>query len=607
MIDLDDKDIKFLPTYEKVNAVWNSLKLNYDYHIRRWQNYQKFISPNSLRYLDRSYSDKGGFNRDSRIINPIARNAENTFASGMMSLTTNKSNPWFEMELAKMLEYGKSSMEREAFAFIKDIQEELRRAFARTNFYKVMEPCYKNISSFGTMAQLKEYDRVLHTRFRHLAPGSYMFDTDFTGRPKHFQTALPMTVDQIMYRFFRDEDGVFEKEALPAQLKTNMETENRLKDEYYVVYSVFPNEMKRPNASGIAGSNYIGTYYLSTRTGVGGYKKDPSYGPSAMPDGKGMKKKIGYEALIRYEGHNRHPASISPWSSVQDDPYGNDHPGEIVINLVKQIQHAERRSGQGIDYQVMPAFIGSSGLKLDGRRADSLAPGSFTATRDRAALEFGLKPIHQTNFNIQHNELRTQRYVQIINTIYYVDALLKISMINKANVSATQINETSQERLMILNPVNNKMEDNIFEPAIQDMIENMYRNNALPEPPEELVEQDTGEMDFGVRYVSALSRALKSADVSRDKDYLLTIADLGDAYPEMKRKVRGVGFANDLAKNMGVNPKNILTDDEVEQMAQDDLERQAREQEVMEAQALAKADKDEAQALNALPAGGEAA
>ena len=587
MIHIPIGQEKYIPDYRKIRLTWNSLQKTWQYHRSKWRNYSRTQAPNDLRLLDNTYQDKGGNSRDIATVNPVARQARDIFSAGLMSLMTNKSTPWYRLKLTDSGNFGETQADRKRHSYLKEMDTLTREGFGKTNYYQTLANFYKDIGTFGTGAFMKEYDLDKDVLYKHLAPGSFMLDVDWMGLPKHFQTAMPMTVNQIMARFFKKADGTFEKEMIPSALKRLIDGQNNLDHEYKVVYSVHPNEMKMPNSSDeIAGANWIGTFYLDQKIGTGGYEKDDSYGPEPK------KGKESWDDLLEFQGHTLHPVTYCPWHRVQNDPYGYDHPGEYALKLINQIQHGEKRGGQAVDYGIMPHFIGSSRFKFSGKRVDNLPPGGFTPTNDRLALEFGLKPIHNTNFRLDHNEQRISRFEKIINDCYMVNYFLRISMIDQANVSATQINETSQERLLVLGPTYNVMEPNVFETSIEFQIEKMYENNNLPEPPEELLNENTGELDLGVEYVSVLAKALKIQEVKNNDQYLALMTAHGERYPEMAKKVKGVGFANDFAELMGVRPKNVLTDDEVAQLSRMENQRRAEDMQMQREMLQAKAGKD---------------
>ena len=92
-------------------------------------------------------------------------------------------------------------------------------------------------------------------------------------------------------------------------------------------------------------------------------------------------------------------------------------------------------------------------------------------------------------------------------------------MINfdKSNMTATEVAERQQEKIMMMGPVLEKLNSEMLDPFIERLYNILDRNFALPEPPDEL-----DGIDVKVQYVSILAQAQKAIEeISKNKTVII--------------------------------------------------------------------------------------
>ena len=565
---ISEAERALVPSKQEIRIKEISLREQWNYWRKKWLQWSAYFDPEGLRLYDTSYHDASGSWRNINVINPVGTESVDTFSSGAETMMSSKANPWFQLAPAKRSEYGRSAADKANLSYSAELEEAARDSLADTNLYDVLGPCYRDLATYGYLGFLGEENADDITRYRHLAPGSYMTDLDWQGEPKCLWLRFPMNAARIAERFGRAPDGSFNIEHLPRRVRDALGTNQTYNRRFSVTLYIGPNMKKVPNDPGLAGQDFIATYYLDDFNASG------QTAQNNPPSGPPIKMKGNMEDLLEYRGYDILPFFYAFWRRSQDDSYGHGHPADNALRLVKGIQHAEVRGSQATDFGVMPPFLGHSSLKLKNRDASTLLPGEIILTNDFKALEGGLKQLLQTNFRVDHNELKIGRYREAVRSSFFVDLILKVISLEKANITATEINHIVGERLLVLVPMYSKIERHVLRKVVAFHTQKMLDHGKVRTPPESMIDKDKGELDLGVRFVSILAQAQQFSGVDKKDRFLDLMAKHGNTFPEIRAKVKGAKFADSFASDFGIDPDNMLTDEELANVMAQNMERE---------------------------------
>jgi hypothetical protein len=109
----------------------------------------------------------------------------------------------------------------------------------------------------------------------------------------------------------------------------------------------------------------------------------------------------------------------------------------------------------------------------------------------------------------------------------------------------------------------------------------MLRNNALPQPPE-VVLQEGGDLD--IEYIGALARSQRMEDVTNIQRLAQSVLELSQVSPEVLDKFNADEALDTIAKRLGVPADIVNSDDAVQQIRQQRQQAQAQEQAAIEDQ-----------------------
>jgi len=147
---------------------------------------------------------------------------------------------------------------------------------------------------------------------------------------------------------------------------------------------------------------------------------------------------------------------------------------------------------------------------------------------------------------------------QAIDKTFYVDLFLMIAQIDKGQMTAREIVERHEEKLLMLGPVLERLEGELLDPLIDRTFKIMLRTGVVPPPPEEI----QGE-DMKVEYISMLAQAQKMVGTTAIEQTISFVGNMMDAFPEIKDAVDADEAIIEYGDLMGIPSKIIRSKDEI--------------------------------------------
>jgi hypothetical protein len=237
----------------------------------------------------------------------------------------------------------------------------------------------------------------------------------------------------------------------------------------------------------------------------------------------------------------------------------------------------ERRDDEAIEKHVRPPMLGDSSLRT---QRTSILPGDITYIDNLAAQQHaGFRPVYQVTPDTAGLNLKIQRIEQRIREIFHTDLMLMFAQSDNANVTAEEVRERHQEKLLVLGPVLERQNPELFNPLIDRTYEIMNRNNLLPPPPKELA-----EVDLRVVYTSIMAQAqqlIGTASVERVVGFVGNLAAAtGDN--SVWDKIDLDQTIDEYSGMHGTPPRMVRSDEQVSEM-------RARREKAMQAEKMAAA------------------
>lgn len=554
------------------NIVKNQLESERASFISHWRDIADYILPRRAQFnlSDANRGDK----KNQKIIDSTATLAARTLSSGMMSGITSPARPWFRLTTPDpdLAEFGPVKL------WLDTVQKRMITSYLRSNLYNTLPIMYKDLGVFGTSPVLIEEDLtgdVFHTRSFPI--GSYCIAKDFKGRVNTFFREFQMTVAQIVETFaeYDNATGKANWDNISTHVR-NMWDVGNYETWINVSHIIMPNRDYDPTKGPAKFKKYLSYYYESGTT----------------YDLRGAEN-----VFLRESGYDYFPVLCPRWEVTGSDVYATSCPGMEALGDIKQLQHGEKRIMEAVDKMVRPPMKGPSSLK---QTVVSTLPGEITF--EDVTSGQGLKPVYEVQFRIQEMEMKQNQVRNRIQRAFYEDLFLMLANSDRKQITAREIDERHEEKLLALGPVLEQLNEDVLDP-LTDITFQMHLNQGLlPEAPPELQ-----GMELKVEYISIMAQAQKLLGVSGIERFTGYIGQVAQIDPHVLKKVKTDQVVDVYADMMSLPPSIIRTDEEVaalmkqEQMMQQQQQQMAMMQQGSQvAKNLSQASLNKDQALGAI-------
>lgn len=511
--------------------------------LSHWKTLGDYILPRRPRFNTTDINR--GDRRNLNIIDSTATLASRTLRSGMMAGVTSPARPWFRLTTPDpaMAEFGA----------VKDwlhvVSQRMTTVFLKSNLYNTLPIVYGDLGTFGTAAMIieEDFEDVMRTSAQPI--GSYYIANNERGKVDVFFREFKMTVRQVVSKFAQKDlrTGEIIWDNMSDFVKNQYDL-GQLESWVDVSHVIQPNSEFDPMKTESKYKRYVSIYYET-----GGHTP----GALSYPFGEGA---YGDNKFLRESGYDFFPVLCPRWEITGEDTYGTDCPGMTALGDVKALQIMHKRKAQAIEKMVNPPLSGPSALR---HQKVSLLPGDITYTDTREGMS-GLRPIHETNPRIQELVMDIQEHQGRIRRAYYEDLFLMLSTTDRRDITAREIEERHQEKLLALGPVLEQINQDLLDPLIDNTFNFMARQDMIPPPPEEI--QGT---DLKVEYISIMAQAQKLIGIGSIERFTGFVSQLAAVDPSVLDKVNMDQTVDEYGEATGVPPGMVRSDDEVDALRQE--------------------------------------
>lgn len=527
-------------------------------YISDWMELSDFVLGARGQFLtDEKVKGRG---RNPQLYNETAKQAAQTLAAGMMAGITSPARPWFRLGTPDpaMMEFGPVKM------WLDEVQRIMLTIFSRSNFYNVMQNMYLELGVFGVACSglYENFDKVI--RCEDYTVGSYCIGLDGERNSDALYREYSMTVGAMMKRF--GEKGV-------SKATKNLWDRGQVDQKVKVIHAIERNDGRKFDSPLAKDMPWRSVYF---EEGCDGDKP----------------------ALI--SGFESKPFIAPRWSTVGDEVYSSAYPGLDSLGTNRSLQIEELDLAIAREKMHNPPLIGDSSLAQAG--ADLIAGGITYVPNMTTGGKPGLAPVYDVNPRVlELNESIAKKEARI-ERFFFADLFLMITQMDRAQITATEIAERKEEKMMMLGPVLESLNYEALDPIIDRTFAIAQKAGILPPAPKELE-----GVDLRVEYMSVLHQAQKAVSTTSIESSTAFAANLAQVWPEARHKINAGQAVDEYVRAKGASPKILNDDDYVAQQLQ--TERQAAmQQQMMEqgavaaqsAKSLSEAKTDEGSVLDAL-------
>ena len=511
----------------------------FSYMRSAFEDITRYVLPRRGIYLDGGSPDQiDPKKRYDDIIDDTATRANRTLGAGMQGGLCSPSRPWYRRTLADpdLTNFGPVK------EWLHKVQQLEYAVLARSNFYNVIHTCFEEQGGFGTGPILQEADPVKVMRFKICTAGTYRIALSADGTVDTLYRDMHWTARQIVMRF-----GY-------ANASTSVQSAfNSAPNKYFrIIHAIQPRTDRNPLKKDNRHMPFMSVWYEYGTTG-----------------------KALYEG-----GFKEFPGAVPRWVTVGELPYGLS-PGHDALGNTKMLQQMQKTSLKAIHKMVDPALKGNAKFKgiLD------LTPGAMNWSDGDTA---NVGPLFEVNLNIRDLEYKIEGTRSLIEKTFYTDLFLMLSQVNDGkDMTATEVMERHEEKLLMLGPTVERQIHELLEPILDRTFLMLDRAGLLPPPPPEIQ-----GMEMKVEFISLLAQAQKLVTAQSIHAYLTTVERLAEIAPESLAKTDFDKVLEHTGEVVGVPPDIIRSDEETQERRDAEAEAVQQAQQAEQAAVAAKTMRD---------------
>lgn len=537
---------------QAATARWNELDREFSSWRGHYAEISEKLNPRSSRFLIEDRND--GRRRHNAIYDSTGTRALRVLGAGLMGGATSPARPWFRLATPDpdLMKYAPVKL------WLAHVARAMLDVFQRSNTYRTLHTMYEDLGAFGTSANIlmDDFDRVIHNY--PLAVGEFRLATDYRGIVNLVARKFQKTVDEVVREFVLQSDGSLDWSNASTALKTAWDSADYNKG-ITLLHIIEPRQERDVRSKTAKNMPFKSCYF---------------------EEGQEEKR------YLRESGMKQFRALCPRWQVQSGDVYGHS-PGMEALGDIKQLQHEQLRKAEAIDYKVHPPLQIPTAYKS--RLIDTLPGGYafFDATN-------GSKIQSMFDVNLDIRDLR-EDIMDVRNRIertFYTDLFLMLANQQDSRMTATEVAERHEEKLLMLGPVLERLHNELLDPLISMTFSRMLEAGMLPPPPEELQ-----NVDLQVEFVSMLAQAQRAVSTNSVDRFVMNLGAIAQAKPGVLDRFDEDKWVDHYADMLGIDPELIVPDDKVALVRKD----RAAQQQAAQAAQTAVAGADVAQKLGNTP------
>ena len=510
---------------EKIYTRWGQLKAERASWMAHWKEISDYLLPRSGRFFIQD-RDKG-WRRHNNIYDSTGTRSLRVLAAGMMSGMTSPARPWFRLTTAnpELDDQGEVKM------WLAQCQKVMLDIFARSNTYRALHSMYEEIAAFGTGASiiLPDYQNVIH--HYPLTTGEYCIATNYRGEVDTLYREFQKTVHELVAEFGYENCSNSTK---------SLYDRGSLDQWVTIVHAIEPRSDRDHTKSDSMNMAWKSCYF----------------------ELNGERSKY-----LRESGFSKFPAVVPRWATVGGDIYGNS-PGMEALGDIKQLQHEQLRKAQAIDFKTKPPLQVPTSMK---NRDIEALPGGISFV-DMGSPSAGIKTAFEVNLDLSHLLADIGDVRERIRGSFYADLFLMLANQTEARMTATEVAERHEEKLLMLGPVLERLQNELLDPLIDITFDRMIEAGIVPPPPESIQ-----GINLNVEYVSMLAQAQRAVGTNSIDRFVGTLGQVAQYKPEVLDKLDTDKWADSYADMLGVDPELIVQKEQVDQIRLQRAQAQAKQ------------------------------
>lgn len=420
------------------------------------------------------------------IVDGTGTRAMQRCAAGLMSGLMSPSRQWFKLKPALT---AREEAPPEALEWFEEVEDRVYTVMGGSNFYEAGAQMFEDLTTFGTAPMLiYEDDRDL-IRCYNPCCGEYLLGSSATNRVEPFARLFVMTVWAMV--------EMFGLENCPPDIQQLWrEKGGALTIEKLVAHVIEPN------------------FPISRDSDAGKIRGDFTWREAYWVWGSSD------QYPLSLAGYSDQPYIAPRWNTTSNDPYGRSIAMDVLGDIM-QLQTETLRKAEALEKVVRPPMLADMSMQ---NQPASILPGkvTFVAQLDSGK---GMRPAFTVNPDLDHITTDIAALQTRVEKGFLNDLFLMLEQAPR-QMTAFEVAQRNQERLQVLGPVVEKLQNEALGPAIKRIAKIMGRHNLLPPLPPALQ-----GIPLGIEYVGVLALSQKAAKTAALERFAATLESQAQINP----------------------------------------------------------------------------
>lgn len=538
-------DIRNKTVKELAQARLSDLKKTRSSFEGHWRDIAESMAPYRGRFLPSD--DNDGSKKSHKIINNTATMASQIQRAGMMTGITSPARPWF-----KIATPDPELMRFQAVkVWLEIVERILYDVLKRSNFYDAILNVYTEIGLFGTSSMMIMEDMRNVIRCVAFSIGEYYLAQNHSLEMDTHYRGYTATVRNMVNRFGYDQCSKTVK---------NLYDNSNYDADVRIIHAIEPRADRKYHYKDAQNMAFASIYFE-----------------------EGSEDR---ETLLSNSGFEEYPCMSPRWDFAGQDIYATSCPGMTALGDARQLQSMEISKGKGIKGMIEPRLQAPSGMKksvLGGLPSGVAFIPEGSQGKVSTIYDINPSGVNYVAQDIANVEMRIKR-------AFHEDLFLMLAQSDRRQITAREIEERHEEKLMALGPVLERLDTDLLDRAIERVFGICLRAGLLPPAPPEL-----DGVALKIEYVSILAQAQKAVNVRKQRELVAYVGSIQGLYPEAPDMVDWDQSIRNFAGDIGASANLLKSDDDVMNLRRSRAEAQARAQQMAAIPQMAAAAKDAGQ------------
>jgi len=488
-----------------------------------WQDVAKYVVPRKA-YITRTKTPGEKYAYD--VYDTTAMQANITLAAGLHSYLTNPNSKWFSLRVQD----EEANKNAEVKAWLSDTEDRMYNLLNSSNFNQQIHELYLDLGVFGIACMYEEEDPVEGVRF-------YARDIAEIFLAENEKEK----VDTVYRKFKLTARQAYDKWGDLAGEVVKVFIEKKEYDKTVeFIHCVEPRYERDTTKDDAANMAFQSTYI-----------------------------EISKKHLISQSGYREFPYFTPRFNKNSGDVWGSS-PAMVLYADIKMLNEMVKVLIRSAQKQVDPPLV----LPHDGYLLPIKYGPAALNFRLKGSADDKIEPL-STGANISIGLEIIQEWQAIVKKGYFVDLFLLLADPARKDMTATEVMQRVEEKMLILAPVLGRLMNEFLDPLINRTFAILWRNGKLLPPPAELQ-----GMPYQIEYISPLARSQKLDQMKSINNFLTLISQIAVVKPNVLDNMNEDVVVNDIQALYGVNPKYVRSEEDVAAIRQARAEQMDQQQQM---------------------------